>query len=68
MLWFERALLPDGWAERVRVTFADGLVASVETGADPDFRDQRHAIGLPGLPNLHSHAFQRAMAGLTDAR
>lgn len=68
MLWFERALLPDGWAERVRVTFADGLVASVETGADPDFRDQRHAIGLPGLPNLHSHAFQRAMAGLTERR
>lgn len=68
MLWFERALLPDGWAERVRVTFADGLVASVERDADPDFRDQRHAIGLPGLPNLHSHAFQRAMAGLTERR
>ena len=68
MLWFERALLPDGWAERVRVTFADGLIATVETGADPDFRDQRHAIGLPGLPNLHSHAFQRAMAGLTEQR
>ena len=68
MLWFERALLPDGWAERVRVTFAAGLVASVECDTDPDFRDQRHAIGLPGLPNLHSHAFQRAMAGLTERR
>jgi formimidoylglutamate deiminase len=23
---------------------------------------------VPGLPNLHSHAFQRAMAGLTERR
>ncbi len=28
--------------------------------------DERHAIGLPGMPNLHSHAFQRAMAGLAE--
>ena len=68
MLWFERALLPDGWAERVRVTVTDGLVATVETDVDPQFRDQRHFVALPGLPNLHSHAFQRAMAGLTERR
>jgi formiminoglutamate deiminase len=30
--------------------------------------DERHAVGLPGLPNLHSHAFQRGMAGLTEIR
>ena len=35
---------------------------------DPDDGDERHAIGLPGLPNLHSHAFQRAIAGLTERR
>ncbi|MEI9931268.1 MAG: hypothetical protein WDM89_12190 [Rhizomicrobium sp.] len=30
--------------------------------------DETHAIAIPGLPNLHSHAFQRAMAGLTETR
>lgn len=68
MLWFERALIVGGWAERVRLTLADGAIASIETGVDPHFRDQRYAVALPGLPNLHSHAFQRAMAGLTERR
>ncbi|HYD44737.1 MAG TPA: formimidoylglutamate deiminase, partial [Phenylobacterium sp.] len=27
-----------------------------------------HACAVPGLANLHSHAFQRAMAGLTETR
>lgn len=68
MLWVERALLPTGWSERVRVTLAGGLIASVTRDTDPAIRDQRHAIALPGLPNLHSHAFQRAMAGRTECR
>lgn len=68
MLWFERALLADGWAEGVRLTVAGGLIAALETGVDAQFRDQRHTIALPGLPNLHSHAFQRGMAGLTEWR
>jgi len=66
-LWFETALLPDGWAQRVRVRIAGGRIASVESGAEAEVGDVRHAVGLPGLPNLHSHAFQRAMAGLAEA-
>lgn len=68
MLWFEHALLPDGWAQRVRLTVSEGNIATLETNTDPQFRDQRHHVVLPGLPNLHSHAFQRAMAGLTERR
>ncbi len=62
------AMLPDGWAEQVRITVRDGLFATIERDrpAEPD--DERHAAILPGLPNLHSHAFQRAMAGLAEAR
>src|SRR3954454_23624509 len=30
--------------------------------------DSRHAVAVPGLPNLHSHAFQRGMAGLAETR
>ncbi|MBL8554013.1 MAG: formimidoylglutamate deiminase [Phenylobacterium sp.] len=68
-LWFESALLPAGWADRVRVTVdAGGLVSGVEAGVDPQPADVRHACAVPGLANLHSHAFQRAMAGLTETR
>ena len=66
-LWFERALLPEGWAHDVRIEIADGLVASVTPDAVPGDAE-RHRLGLPGLPNLHSHTFQRGMAGLTERR
>ncbi|WP_372674615.1 formimidoylglutamate deiminase [Aquicoccus sp.] len=59
-----RALLPQGWAENVAVTLgADGRIAKVETGVAGGA-----GLLLPAPGNLHSHAFQRAMAGLTEAR
>jgi len=67
-LWFESALLPGGWARRVRLTGRDGLIRSVEPEVDPGEGDERHAVAVPGLANLHSHAFQRAIAGLTERR
>ncbi|WP_374468866.1 formimidoylglutamate deiminase [Phenylobacterium sp.] len=67
-LWFRSALLPDGPAERVRVEIAAGRIASVEAGVDPATGEACGGFALPGLPNLHSHAFQRAMAGLAEVR
>ncbi|MBU1378503.1 MAG: formimidoylglutamate deiminase [Alphaproteobacteria bacterium] len=67
-LWFANALLAEGWARDVRLELADGRIAGIATGVAAAPGDDRHAIGLPGLPNLHSHAFQRAMAGLTEVR
>jgi formiminoglutamate deiminase len=67
-LFFDSALLSEGWARDVRLTVADGLIAAVETGAKPVPGDERHAIALPGLANVHSHAFQRGMAGLAELR
>ena len=61
------ALLPGGWAERVTVTIApDGNVAAVEVDSSPEGAEQVAGTLLPGMPNLHSHAFQRAMAGLGE--
>jgi formiminoglutamate deiminase len=68
MLWFESALLPGGWAKCVRVETQDGRIARVETDAQPKPGDERHAIAIPGLANVHSHAFQRGMAGLAETR
>lgn len=67
-VWFQSALLPGGWARGVRLTCRDGFIRSIERNVDPGEDDERHAIGIPGLPNLHSHAFQRAIAGLTERR
>src|ERR1700742_3546402 len=67
-LWFESALLPHGWADRVRLSDVDGRIDQVQIDVDPGVDDERHAIGIPGLPNLHSHAFQRGLAGLTEQR
>lgn len=67
-LWIEQALLPDGWAKNVRVRIAQGVVAAVETGVAAEAGDERCAAAVPGLCNVHSHAFQRGMAGLTERR
>jgi|SRR5579872_7248072 len=67
-LWFESVLLPGGWARRVRITALGGRIAQILVDVDPTDADERHAIGIPGLPNLHSHAFQRGIAGLTERR
>ena len=64
------ALLPGGWAKNVRLTWDDtGTLTAVQVDA-PDASGAARARGpvLPGLPNLHSHAFQRAFAGLTEYR
>ena len=67
-LWFESALLPQGWATGARLTVADGRIARIEADTAPADADERHAIGVPGMPNVHSHAFQRGLAGLTERR
>jgi formiminoglutamate deiminase len=69
-LCFDWALLPAGWSRGVRVTVDGGRIAGIETGVPADAvvdgGPERHAVGLPGLSNGHSHGFQRAMAGLTE--
>ena len=64
------ALLADGWASDVLLVWdAAGRLSGVTPGAAGIAR-VRQAPGavVPGMPNLHSHAFQRAFAGLTEYR
>ena len=65
-LHFDWALLPGGWGRDIRVTVDGGRIAAIEAGMPSSGATERHALGLPGLGNGHSHAFQRAMAGLTE--
>jgi formimidoylglutamate deiminase len=62
----EAALLSDGWRKNVRITINGGQIAAVDADVVPEAGDERHAVIVPAMPNLHSHAFQRAMAGLAE--
>ncbi len=67
VLWAERALLPTGWAKNVRIGLdSTGRIADVTLDAAPE--GQRLDLVLPAVANVHSHIFQRAMAGLSEAR
>ncbi|MBR0823944.1 formimidoylglutamate deiminase [Bradyrhizobium manausense] len=67
-LHFTSALLPSGWADDVRLDVADGTIAGIKVGVAPDGKDERHGLAVPGIASLHSHAFQRGMAGLAETR
>ncbi len=67
-LWFEAALLPDGWAKEVRIGVGAGRIVSIDSGVGRAPTDAGGGVAVPGVTNVHSHAFQRAMAGLTEAR
>ncbi|MEM7521368.1 MAG: formimidoylglutamate deiminase [Pseudomonadota bacterium] len=66
-VWAKTALLPSGWANSVCVEIdAEGRIAEVRT--EVTARGKRTDLLLPAPVNVHSHAFQRAMAGLTERR
>jgi formimidoylglutamate deiminase len=71
-IWAERALISEVWQNNVRVTVDDaGHISSVEKDiqrAGLDAATQCCGILLPAPANIHSHAFQRAMAGMTERR
>ena len=68
MIFADCALLDDKWADRVRLTVANGRISGIDIGADAQPGDHHVSALLPALSNLHSHSFQRAMAGMTEYR
>lgn len=69
-VWAPRAWVGGGWAERVLLRAgADGCWAEVVAGVDaPAGAERLPGAVLPGLVDAHSHAFQRAFAGLSERR
>jgi formimidoylglutamate deiminase len=71
LLWAPRAWLPQGWAENVLLSIGgDGRWGEVTSGIVQPPAEAERVAGplLPGLVNAHSHAFQRAFAGLAERR
>jgi formimidoylglutamate deiminase len=64
ILHAKSALLPEGWARDVRIRVEGGRIVEVTSGV----AGQGHGVILPAPVNLHSHTFQRAMAGMTESR
>lgn len=60
-------LLPEGWRDDVAIDVdARGFVVAVTPGTAATGAERIAGAVVPGVPNLHCHAFQRAMAGLTE--
>lgn len=66
--FLNKALIDDAWVENLLVTVdSNGIILSLTPDSDcsPD-SERLSGIVIPSMPNLHSHAFQRAMAGLAE--
>ena len=65
-LYAQAALLPNGWARNVAVDIdATGKILSVQPEASETNAEMLAGPAIPAMPNVHSHAFQRALAGRT---
>ena len=64
----QKALLPTGWADKVRLEVVDGRISAIQTNVSATAGDTLVGYVIPGLCNAHSHAFQRALAGHTEQR
>jgi formiminoglutamate deiminase len=66
---FQRALVGEDWRERVLVAVDDGVIRLVQCDAGADAAMGAtvcNGLAVPGLGNVHSHGFQRGMAGLAE--
>ena len=69
IIFVDRAMLPEGWGTNVRIEIdAGGTITSVTADASAGDAQVVRGTLLPGMPNAHSHAFQRAMAGNAERR
>src|SRR5690554_1130050 len=66
-LYAPSAMLAEGWANDVLIEIDEaGWIQRIEAGVSPGDAERAAGPLLPGMPNLHGHAFQRAMAGLAE--
>ena len=68
MIFANKALLISGWETDVRIAVEDGRISSIVPHAKAEAGDVLVDALLPSIANLHSHSFQRAMAGMTEVR
>lgn len=62
----KQALLQTGWASDVRFEVTAGTISKLEVNSHQQDAHLLNGPVIPTIPNLHSHAFQRVMAGLAE--
>ncbi|RWX75000.1 formimidoylglutamate deiminase [Neorhizobium lilium] len=67
-IFAEQVLTSEGWRKNMRLSVQEGKIVSLEPDTAPAPGDDVQAVVLPAMANLHSHAFQRGMAGLAELR
>jgi formimidoylglutamate deiminase len=66
IIWAKSALLPNGWADSVEITVDNNGDISRILVNETYQQGERHNVLIAGMPNVHSHAHQRAMSGLGE--
>ncbi len=65
-LFANRAYLESKWYHQVRIQIEDGKISSWDSSTNPLPEDELVNILIPGVPNAHSHVFQRALTGHSE--
>lgn len=65
-IFANQALTARGWQRDVLITLENGRIKAITTSSTHAAGTLHYPLILPGLCDVHSHAFQRAMAGLTE--
>ena len=68
LIFAKKALLQTDWFGNVRLTVELGKITTIVANTSAETGDVKVDTLLPALANLHSHSFQRAMAGMTEYR
>ena len=65
-IWAQRVLTPSGWHNDVTIEIGDdGKFGNISTSPPGDC--ERYTVIVPAPVNLHSHAFQRTLAGMAES-
>jgi formimidoylglutamate deiminase len=64
-LYAEEILLETGWDGDKTLTIEQGVITEISAGKKVDAQAVNGPV-VPGMVNLHSHAFQKAFVGLTE--
>ncbi|MCH2181028.1 MAG: formimidoylglutamate deiminase [Mariniblastus sp.] len=67
--WTDRAWIDGCWLTDVQLHVdSDGKIAALQAGVERGDAVDLGGVVIPGIPNVHSHAFQWTFAGLSEFR
>ena len=68
-IYCRQILQDDRWCSDVILNLTpDGVISGIEQGSSGSADVSINGVVIPGMPNAHSHSFQRVIAGLTGPR